>query len=44
MKIKKCPRCKSIDIVPFIGFETGNYNCNKCNLIFPTPIEEEINT
>ena len=30
---KKCPKCKSKELVPFIGFETGSYECKKCGYI-----------
>ena len=33
-EITVCPICNSIDIVPYIGFETGwQYQCKSCGYI-----------
>jgi len=42
MKIKKCPRCRSRDIILDTGGQTGKYACKKCGYIGPLIIEEDI--
>jgi len=40
-KRKICPNCKSSHIGLFIGYHTGNYQCQDCGYIGPIVIEEE---
>jgi len=42
MKLKKCPRCRSTDIILDTGGQTGKYACKKCGYIGPLIVEEEI--
>lgn len=41
VKIKICPNCKKAGIGMFIGWETGNYQCDKCGYIGPVIVEIE---
>lgn len=42
MKIKKCPRCKTANLVLWLGGVMGIYYCKKCQYKGPLVIEEEI--
>lgn len=39
-----CPNCKKPRLVPFIGFQTGSYECQNCGYVGPVFVEEIKNT
>ena len=39
--MKRCPKCKSNEIVPEIGFSTGHYRCKKCGYLGSLIIEDD---
>lgn len=42
MKIKKCPQCGSVNLVPEIGGATGQWKCKSCGYIGSFFIEQTI--
>ena len=43
MKIKKCPKCKSLNITLYMGGKFGKYQCKNCGYVGVIVLEEEIN-
>ncbi|MEM7819456.1 MAG: hypothetical protein QXD48_01365 [Candidatus Aenigmatarchaeota archaeon] len=41
MKKRFCPICKSSRMRLFIGYQTGNYNCQNCGYVEPDGIKEK---
>lgn len=40
VKIRACGSCFSIDVYPYMGFETGRqYHCKTCGSISPLVVE-----
>ena len=40
MKIRACSSCFSIEVYPYMGFETGRkYHCKSCGIITPVIVE-----
>jgi len=42
MKIKKCPKCTSSDIILDTGGQTGKYSCKKCGYVGVLVVEEDV--
>lgn len=42
MKIKICPKCKSSNIILYMGGQFGKYKCKDCGYIGPFIIEKTI--